>query len=89
MRSIIVTAALAMSLAMSGTAFADAGLKFPNDNAACVGARLGAQQHGSGERARCRAFIRDFAHGRVGPGDQTKWVQGGVTLRRCRRSRSS
>jgi hypothetical protein len=35
-RAMIVAAALAVPLAMSGTALADTGLKFPDENAACV-----------------------------------------------------
>jgi hypothetical protein len=63
MRSIIVTAALATSLAMSGTAFADAGLKFPNEHAACVAqAWVPSNTDPETEPGALGALIRDFAH---------------------------
>jgi hypothetical protein len=62
MRSIIVTATLAMSLAMSGTAFADAGLKFPNDNAACVAHAWVPNNTDPESAPGVGAFVRDFAH---------------------------
>jgi len=63
MRSIIVTAILAVSLVLSGTAFADAGLKVPNDNAACVAkAWVPSNTDPATEPGFLGAFIRDFAH---------------------------
>jgi hypothetical protein len=62
MRSIIVTAMLGLSLAMSGTAFADPGLKFPNQHAACVAqAWVPANTDPESEPGDLGAFIRDFA----------------------------
>ena len=62
MKSIIVTAVLAVSLATGGTAFADAGLKFPNDQAACVAkAWVPANTDPESEPGDLGAFIRDFA----------------------------
>jgi hypothetical protein len=61
-RSIIVAAALAASLAMSGTALADAGLKFPSEHAACVAqAWVPANTDPESEPGDLGAFIRDFA----------------------------
>jgi hypothetical protein len=61
-RSIIVAAALAPSLAMSGTALADAGLKFPSEHAACVAqAWVPANTDPESEPGDLGAFIRDFA----------------------------
>jgi hypothetical protein len=62
MRSITVVVALAASLAMSGTALADPGLKFPNDNAACV-AHAWVPNNTDPENAPgVGVFMRDFAH---------------------------
>jgi hypothetical protein len=61
-RSLIVAAALAASLAMSGTALADAGLKFPNEHAACVAqAWVPANTDPEAEPGDLAAFIREFA----------------------------
>ena len=62
MRSIIVTGALVVSLAMSGTAFADAGLKFPNGNAACVADAWVPNNTDPESAPGVGAFVRDFAH---------------------------
>jgi hypothetical protein len=62
-RSIIVASAFAASLAMSGTALADAGLKFPNEHAACVAqAWVPANTDPEAEPGDLAAFIREFAH---------------------------
>jgi hypothetical protein len=62
-RSIIVAAALAALLAMSGTALADAGLKFPSEHAACVAqAWVPANTDPESEPGDLAAFIREFAH---------------------------
>jgi len=62
LRSIILAAVLAASLGMSGTAFADAGLKFPNDHAACVAkAWVPANTDPESNPGDLGAFIRDFA----------------------------
>jgi hypothetical protein len=61
-RSIILAVALAASLAMSGTALADAGLKFPSEHAACVAqAWVPANTDPESEPGDLGAFIRDFA----------------------------
>jgi hypothetical protein len=61
-RSITVVVALAASLAMSGTALADAGLKFPSEHAACVAqAWVPANTDPESEPGDLGAFIRDFA----------------------------
>ena len=63
MRSIIVTAALAASLAMTSTAFADGGLKVPSEHAACVAqAWVPSNTDPEVEPGFLGAFIRDFAH---------------------------
>jgi hypothetical protein len=63
MRSIIVTAALAAPLAMSGTAFADAGLSFPSEHAACVAqAWVPSNTDPEVDPSFLGGFIRDFAH---------------------------
>jgi hypothetical protein len=61
-RSITVAVALAASLAMSGTALADAGLKFPSEHAACVAqAWVPANTDPESEPGELGAFIREFA----------------------------
>jgi hypothetical protein len=61
-RSIIAAAALAASLAMSGTALADAGLKIPSEHAACVAqAWVPANTDPESEPGDLGAFIREFA----------------------------
>jgi hypothetical protein len=61
-RSIILAVALVASLAMSGTALADAGLKFPGEHAACVAqAWVPANTDPESEPGDLGAFIRDFA----------------------------
>jgi hypothetical protein len=61
-RSITVVVALAASLAMSGTALADAGLKFPSEHAACVAqAWVPSNTDPEVEPGDLGAFIRDFA----------------------------
>jgi hypothetical protein len=61
-RSITVVVALAASLAMSGTALADAGLKFPSEHAACVAqAWVPANTDPESEPGELGAFIREFA----------------------------
>ena len=63
MRSIIVAAALVASLSLSGTALADAGLKFPSDHVACVAqAWVPSNTDPGTEPGVLGAFIRDFAH---------------------------
>jgi hypothetical protein len=61
-RSITVAVALAASLAMSGTALADTGLKFPSEHAACVAqAWVPANTDPESEPGDLGAFIREFA----------------------------
>jgi hypothetical protein len=61
-RSIIAAAALVASLVMSGTALADAGLKFPSEHAACVAqAWVPANTDPESEPGDLGAFIREFA----------------------------
>jgi hypothetical protein len=61
-RSTIV-AALAAWLAMSGTALASPGLKFPNQHAACVAqAWVPANTDPESQPGDLAAFIRDNAH---------------------------
>ena len=63
MRSIILAVALAASLAMSGTALADAGLRFPSEHAACVAqAWVPSNTDPDVEPGFLGTFIREFAH---------------------------
>lgn len=63
MRLIAVTAAVAASLTLTGPAFADAGLKFPDEHAACVAqAWVPANTDPESQPGDLGAFIRDFAH---------------------------
>jgi len=62
MRSIIVTAILAASLAICGTASAGSGLKFPNEHAACVAqAWVPFNTDPQSQPGDLGAFIRSFA----------------------------
>ena len=60
MRRLGVAAALVASLAVSGTALAATGTKFPSDQAACV-AKAWVPANTSPDEARLGAFISDFA----------------------------
>jgi hypothetical protein len=62
-RLIAVTAAVAASLTLTGPAFADAGLKFPDEQAACVAqAWVPANTDPESQPGDLGAFILDFAH---------------------------
>jgi hypothetical protein len=62
-RLIAVTSAVAASLTLTGPAFADAGLKFPDGHAACVAqAWVPANTDPESQPGDLGAFIRDFAH---------------------------
>ena len=62
MRSISVAAALVASLAISGTALADTGLKFPSEHGACVAqAWVPANTDPEAEPGDLAAFISEFA----------------------------
>jgi hypothetical protein len=62
-RSIAVTAAVAASLTLTGPAFADADIKFPDEHAACVAqAWVPANTSPDEQPGDLAAFIRDFAH---------------------------
>jgi hypothetical protein len=61
-RSVIAATAVLASLAMSGTALADAGLKFPSEHAACVAqAWVPANTDPESEPGDLGVFIREFA----------------------------
>ena len=63
MRLIAVTSAVSASLALTAPAFADAGLKFPDEHAACVAqAWVPANTDPQSQPGDLGAFIRDFAH---------------------------
>ena len=63
MRLIAVTSAVVASLALTAPAFADAGLKFPAEHAACVAqAWVPANTDPDSQPGDLGAFIRDFAH---------------------------
>jgi hypothetical protein len=62
-RSIAVTAAVAASLTLTGPAFADADIKFPDEHAACVAqAWVPENTWPGGQPGDLAVFISDFAH---------------------------
>jgi hypothetical protein len=63
LRSIIVAAAVAASLTLTGSAFADAGLKFPDEHAACVAqAWVPSNTDPEIDPGELGTFISEFAH---------------------------
>ena len=65
MRPIAVTAAVAASLTLTGPAFADADIKFPDEHAACVAQAWVPANTSPDEQPgdlRVGGFMRDFAH---------------------------